>query len=205
MWHTLNDRFKVLDIVVDGVVSAAGQSQFDSDLLACLVPRDKLIKNYTPESMDLSNHIMFSALYDLENRFVACSGIYRRKKWPAGCYRFLNRTYYSPAFRSQNGFNFFGADYILPHQLLKTQTPIDFGFVSREGIHAGLFLNKLAERTVFKDYRVSNEYTQVVPDVFDQRSFQKILYLNTTTKKFEFLSCSNLGQVDAFNCKKVWL
>lgn len=203
MWQAINNRFKILDIVVNGVISEEAQSRFEADLTACLVSDDKLKENYTMAALDLPKHMMFSALYDHEDQFVACSGIYRREKWPAGCFRLLNRTFYSPKFRSPSGFSFFGADAILPHQLKQIKTQIDFGFVSREGKYAGLFMKKLAERQVFKNYKISPEYIQVVPDIFDSHSFQKILYRNNTENKIEFLGCDHLSQIAQGQFKKI--
>lgn len=205
MWQPVDGRFKILDIVVNGVVSEHANSRFESDLMSCLAPDDKLKENYTMEALDLPRHIMFSALYDKEDCFVACSGIYRREKWPVGCFRLLNRTFYNPKFRSQSGFNFYGADHILPHQLKRIKTPINFGFVSREGAYAGLFMKKLAGRKVFKDYKISSQFIQVVPDVFDSHSFQKILYKNNTDKKMEFSGCDHLSQIAERQFKKISL
>lgn len=196
MWQALDDRFKILDVVVNGVISEEAQRRFENDLAVYLTTDDKLKENYTEASLDLPHHMMFSALYDHEGHFVACSGIYRREKWPAGCFRLLNRTFYSPKFRSPSGFSFFGADYILPHQLKRLNTPLGFSFVSREGTYAGLFMKKLAQRPVFKDYSISAEYIQVVPDVFDQHSFQKILYRNHAGHKIELMGCDQLSQIE---------
>lgn len=203
MWQALDDRFKILDVVVNGVISEKAKLRFQNDLAVYLATDDRLKENYTEAALDLPHHMMFSALYDNEGQFVACSGIYRREKWPEGCFRLLNRTFYSPKFRSSAGFSFFGADYILPHQLKGLSAPMGFSFVSREGAYAGLFMKKLAQRPVFKDYSISSEYIQVVPDVFDKYSFQKILYRNNAGPKIEFTGCDHLSQIEQLQFKKI--
>lgn len=119
---------------------------------------------------------MFDALYTDAGEFVACTGIFSRPPWHSGMYRLLNRTYFNPQFRTTHGFSFFASDYLLPDQIERCQTALDFTFVSRQGVNGGNFLRKLQRRAFFKEhYSVSDDYIQVAAGL-DRFSFQKILF-----------------------------
>lgn len=121
-------------------------------------------------------HEMFDALYTEGGQFVACTGIFSRPAWPPGMFRLLNRTFFNPHFRTKNGFSFFASDYLLPSQIERCKSALDFTFVSRQGVNGGNFLKKLQQRPFFREhYVVSDDYIQVAAGL-DQFSFQKILF-----------------------------
>lgn len=201
MWTDLSSEFRLLHIVQNTVLNTSASARFFADFEEAfrLVKNDRLSINYTSDNMDLSGHQMFDALYDHEGNFVACSGIYRRENWPEGAFRLLNRTFYSPAFRKPAQFQFFGSDWILPYQLSLCEAKMPLTFVSREGRNAHLSLKQINQRKIFaSQYRISEDFIQVVPGVFDRYAFQKILYRKSgAEQKFEFIAASSLADAEA--------
>lgn len=176
MWSKSRDSFKVLHIVDNKIVNEAALKFFLSDFQKCLKPTDKLAENYSIANLHIEEHEMFDALYTDNGEFVACTGIFTRAPWPSGMFRLLNRTYFNPRFRTGHGFAYFASDYLLPGQIERCHCPLDFTFVSRQGVNGGNFLKKLQRRPFFSQhYRVSDNYVQVALGI-DEKSFQKILY-----------------------------
>jgi len=176
LWSKIRDSYKILHIVDNKTVNEDAVKIFLTDFSNCQNPADKLSGNYSPENFNIEGHEMFDALYTDAGQFVACTGIFSRAPWQAGMYRLLNRTYFNPQFRTKHGFSFFASDYLLPAQIERCKSPLDFTFVSRQGVNGGNFLKRLQQRPFFKEhYQVSSDYIQVAAGL-DQFSFQKILF-----------------------------
>lgn len=208
MWSQLDNSFQLLTIVQNSGLNEEAFAKFSADFSALNNTRDRLKNNYTLDKLDVAHHLMFDALYTRAGKFVACAGIYRRHGWPAGAYRLLNRTFFSPQFRDPARFRFFASDYILPSQLSRCSVSLDFKFVSRQGVFAGNFLRTLQRRPLFCDaYHLSTAYIQVVPNVFDPLSFQKILYCKVDqTASYRFNSVSKLDKIiEKKGCQSILL
>lgn len=209
MWTDLSAEFRLLHVVQNAEVNPAACERFFADLEEALrlVKTDRLSTNYTAENIDLSGHQMFDALYDQHGNFVACAGIYRRESWPAGAFRLLNRTFYSPAFRRPERFQFLGSDWILPYQVKHCEIEMPLTFVSREGRNAHFSLAQISKRSVFApDYRISDTFIQVVPGIFDRHSFQKILYRKLNPEQtFEFTAANSLKDAESHIVHSVFL
>ncbi|AGH96767.1 hypothetical protein [Pseudobdellovibrio exovorus] len=178
MWSEIDKNYRLLNIVENDLLNPEAYQKFTVDFQNVLTSQDRLSNNYSPQSLDIDHHLMFHALYDQNDTFISCAGIYRRTAWPQNSYRLLNRTYYNPQIRTPQRFQFLGSDYILPHQLKVCNKPLDFIFVSRQGPFAANSLKQINKRAAFKnEFQVSDVFVQVVPSVVDPLSFQKILYL----------------------------
>jgi len=163
-------------VVDNNVVSPEALNIFYSHFEKILKPADRLAENYSRQNFKIESHEMFDALFTEDGQFVACTGILKKAEWPAGMYRLLNRTYFNPNFRKSHSFSFFASDYLLPGQIERCRSSLDFTFVSRQGVNGGHFLKKLQKRPFFvKNYDVSEDYIQVAPGL-DEKSFQKILF-----------------------------
>jgi hypothetical protein len=193
LWSKTRDSFKILHIVDNKIVNAEALNIFYSDFQKTLNPSDRLAENYSRANFQIESHEMFDALYTEDGQFVACTGILKKPEWPRGMYRLLNRTYFSPLFRKSHSFSFFASDFLLPAQIERCQSPLDFTFVSRQGTNGGHFLKKLQKRPFFyKNYRVSEDYIQVAAGL-DEKSFQKILYYKKNpATEFKINSVSSL-------------
>jgi len=208
VWSQLDNSFQLLTVVQNSILNTDALARFSADFAQQSSERDRLKNNYTLESLDVENHVMFDALYTKAGQFVACSGIYRRPAWPAGAYRLLNRTFFGPSFRTSGVFRFYASDHILPSQLERCTAKLSFKFVSRQGPFAANFLKTLQQRPLFaNNYRLSEAFIQVVPDVYDAFSFQKILYTKDPSDSFYlFNSVSKLDKtIEKSQCRTISL
>lgn len=205
MWSEINGNYRLLNIVENDSLNTAAYDKFSVDFQSVLTASDRLSNNYTTQSLDIKSHLMFHALYDQNDTFVSCAGIYRRHLWPENAYRLLNRTYYNPKVRNPQKFQFLGSDFILPHQLKVCNKPLDFIFVSRQGPFSAFTLNQINQRSFFANsFQLSDVFVQMVPAVYDKQSFQKILYKKKNPQAdIQFNCVKNLGDIQNSIVEKI--
>lgn len=186
----LDCEFFVESIIERGQVDTSKIEDLKSFLST--ISGEKKSSNYTEQMLRLTKHLFFHAIRHRDGAIAGFSGVFRHDHYPINSYRVLNRTYVSPAFRSEK-FRALNTRFILPeHMQLLKREGASYVFISREGKYAQSVLSLLKRDYLGKDWFIPEGYFQVADSTANRRCFQRILVHEFDKDSFEKSPLKNI-------------